>query len=255
MIKYFTIALLLLPFYTFGQDIETYKYFINEDNELCDSASAVHILTISHKRGTTSGSAKVTSKDGLLISEVEYADFLKKIRHGESKDYNEYGKLRLKAFYKNNTLDGEFTTYYPNGVLKRSDFYKNDTLISGRCYTSQGKDTTYYKYFIPAEYIDGGINNLRKSIFENIKYPKKAKRNDIEGEVIVSFVVGKDGIAHDFKIKKSVHPLLDTEALRATSQMMGKWSPMYLDGELFSIKKFLPIKFELYNRRRKDKKE
>jgi TonB family protein len=255
MIKYFTIVLLILPFYTFGQDIETIKYFLNEDRELCDSASATYILTVSHKKGTTAASTKITTKEGTLVAENEYSDLLRKVKHGKFSEYYTNGQLELNVFYKNDKLDGEFTTYYPDGTLKRKDIYQDDIFISGKCYTAQGKDTTYYDYLIVDQYLDGGINNLRKRISEKIKYPKWAKRNEIEGEVIISFVVGKDGIARDFKVLKPVHTLLDSEALRVVSSIGGKWSPAYKDGNPINLRKMLPIKFSLDRGRKSRKKE
>mgnify|MGYP002784138390 FL=1 len=104
------------------------------------------------------------------------------------------------------------------------------------------KDTTYYNYNIPPEYLDGGINGFRKFIAKNLQYTEGNRRKKIEGTVIISFIIGKDGIARDFKVKKSAHPLLDEEALRVL-RLTGKWKPGYMDGKTVDLEKSIPIKF------------
>ena len=86
----------------------------------------------------------------------------------------------------------------------------------------------------------GGDYALVKFIQENLVYPKKAKKQRIEGEVIVSFVVKSDGSLTNFEIIKSVHHLLDKEALRIV-KLMPKWTPGV---ERFDVVK-LPINFTL----------
>jgi protein TonB len=59
---------------------------------------------------------------------------------------------------------------------------------------------------------------------KNIKYPEDAVRKHIEGEVIVNFVINKQGQVEDIKITQSAHSLLDSEVVRVISQSP-QWSP------------------------------
>lgn len=70
----------------------------------------------------------------------------------------------------------------------------------------------------------GGMSALVKWLTDNIKYPKPAQMQKIEGQVVVSFIINRDGTVADIKLAKSVHPLLDREALRV-ARMMPKWKP------------------------------
>ncbi len=70
----------------------------------------------------------------------------------------------------------------------------------------------------------GGMSALVKWLTDNIKYPKPAQMQHIEGQVVVSFIINRDGTIADIKLAKSVHPLLDREALRV-ARMMPKWKP------------------------------
>ena len=60
----------------------------------------------------------------------------------------------------------------------------------------------------------GGQGELMKYLRNNIKYPAEAQKNKIEGRVIVGFVVDKKGRVVNPMVERSVHPLLDAEALR-----------------------------------------
>ena len=78
---------------------------------------------------------------------------------------------------------------------------------------------------------------------QNIRYPAAAQRNGIQGRVMVSFVVEKNGSVSDVRVLKSVDPLLDNEAIRVV-KAMPKWSPGKLNGQAVRVKYTLPISFK-----------
>lgn len=63
-----------------------------------------------------------------------------------------------------------------------------------------------------------------KWLTDNLKYPLAAQKQKIEGRVVVSFVINRDGSLTDIKVTKSANPLLDREALRV-AKMMPNWKP------------------------------
>ena len=75
----------------------------------------------------------------------------------------------------------------------------------------------------PAEF-PGGQAALMKWLSQNIRYPEAAQQNDIQGRVIVKFVVEKDGSIGQASIVKGVDKDLDREALRVVKKMP-KWQP------------------------------
>ncbi|MCH5242533.1 MAG: energy transducer TonB [Muribaculaceae bacterium] len=81
----------------------------------------------------------------------------------------------------------------------------------------------------PAQF-PGGQNALNRWISDNLQYPESAKKNDIQGRVIVKFVVEKDGSNTSAEIDRSVDKDLDQEALRIVS-IMPKWKPATIWGE------------------------
>lgn len=88
---------------------------------------------------------------------------------------------------------------------------------------------------------------LLKFIYENIKYPPKAKENETEGLSVISFVVTAEGNVTDFKILKDPGNGCGIEALRVARLMQGKkmWVPGIQDGKLVNVKYNLPIRFKL----------
>ena len=90
----------------------------------------------------------------------------------------------------------------------------------------------------------GGINALLEYLKKNIKYPAICRDNNIQGRVIVSFVVNKDGKIVDPEIVKGVNPSLDKEALRVISTMPN-WKPGYQRGKPVRVKYSVPVNFRL----------
>lgn len=70
----------------------------------------------------------------------------------------------------------------------------------------------------------GGWSAYMQWLTKNLKYPPAAQKNKIQGTVVVSFIVNKDGSVANVRVSTSVDPLLDNEALRVM-KMMPKWKP------------------------------
>ena len=94
----------------------------------------------------------------------------------------------------------------------------------------------------------GGFTELYKYLRSNINYPPAAKKENIGGRVIVTFIVEKDGSLTDVRVAKSVHPLLDDEAVRVVSEMPN-WDPGEEDGKPVRVKYTLPIPFRLEDKK------
>ena len=90
----------------------------------------------------------------------------------------------------------------------------------------------------------GGTVTLMKFLSENMKYPEQAEKERIQGRVICTFYVEKDGSISDISVAKSVHPLLDAEVIRVLS-LMPNWIPGRQNGQLVRGKYSLPITFRL----------
>lgn len=92
----------------------------------------------------------------------------------------------------------------------------------------------------------GGQAALMKWLSQNIRYPEAAQQNDIQGRVVVKFVVEKDGSIGQATIAKGVDKDLDREALRVVKKMP-KWQPGKNNGVAVRSYFNLPVTFKLQN--------
>ena len=90
----------------------------------------------------------------------------------------------------------------------------------------------------------GGVTALMNWLGSNIRYPEDAVRDDVQGRVIVKFVVNADGRISDAKVVKGVATSLDNEAIRVV-QSMPAWQPAQNDGKKVASWFVLPVSFKL----------
>jgi len=90
----------------------------------------------------------------------------------------------------------------------------------------------------------GGPAELMAFLSKNIKYPVVAEENGVQGRVIVTFVVEKDGSITDVRVVKSVDPSLDKEAQRVVKSMP-RWIPGKQNGAAVRVKYTVPVTFRL----------
>ena len=88
----------------------------------------------------------------------------------------------------------------------------------------------------------GGEVAFIKTLSNVITCPEYTLRNRISGTVLVEFVVEKDGTVDNAKIKLSVFPLLDNEALRGMTKLP-KWKPGTHEGKPVRCFFQVPITF------------
>lgn len=104
-------------------------------------------------------------------------------------------------------------------------------------------DKVYDRVEVMPEF-PGGMQGLFKYMQNNVNYPKEAKNQKIEGRVIVSFIVEKDGSISDVHPLTAVHPLLDKEAMRLVNEMP-RWKPGTEKGKAVRVSFALPVSFKL----------
>lgn len=92
----------------------------------------------------------------------------------------------------------------------------------------------------------GGDKAIVEWIKQNLRYPEEAKKEKIEGRVLVSCIINTDGTVSDAKITRSTNNKLNEEALRLVSSMP-KWIPRTEAGKNVKTKYTVPIKFTLEN--------
>ncbi len=90
----------------------------------------------------------------------------------------------------------------------------------------------------------GGMEAMMEFVKNNVKYPVDAIGKKIQGRVVVSLVVKKDGSIDNVKLVRSIYPSLDEEAIRVI-KMMPKWIPGTQKGKAVNVKYCVPVSFRL----------
>lgn len=89
-----------------------------------------------------------------------------------------------------------------------------------------------------------GEEALYKYLNDKIKYPAVARENNIQGKVIVQFVVTKDGDIQNAKVVRGIGGGCNEEALRVVNGMP-RWKPGRHNGRAVPVTFTLPISFVL----------
>ena len=90
----------------------------------------------------------------------------------------------------------------------------------------------------------GDLNKFVLWLQTNVKYPAEAVAKSIQGRVIFSFVVNKDGSVGSFEALKSPDKLLTDEVERVFNTSP-KWEPAEQDGKKVNVKFTVPIIFKM----------
>ncbi len=213
---------------------------------------------------------KYNVDDNTRDSRGSYADIDSFSRHGKFTFYYTSGRIMSSGVFVNDKHNGDWTCYYDNnagtlwytlsywgdgkkkervsyylsGKLKRREQYAHildiDTVISGKRYDEAGNEITFTPFELPAR-APFSINGYLSS---SLTYPKHARLNDVEGKVIVTFVVSEEGNIGEAHVTRHVSPELDELALHVV-ETMPAWIPGKLDDELVKIYFNQPIVYKL----------
>lgn len=94
----------------------------------------------------------------------------------------------------------------------------------------------------------GGIAQFYNFLGANIKYPKAAMDDNVQGIVYVSFIVEKDGLLTNIKTEAAkLGSGTDEEAVRIL-KLSKRWNPGTQDGKAVRVKYNIPVKFAIPNK-------
>ena len=106
------------------------------------------------------------------------------------------------------------------------------------------KDSVILKTVEQLPEFPGGIVQFMKWLTRNLRYPPTAQSQRIQGKVVISFIINKDGSIASPTIVQSADPLLDREALRVV-KMMPRWKPGLQNGKPCRTMFAIPVNFQL----------
>lgn len=90
----------------------------------------------------------------------------------------------------------------------------------------------------------GGMNALNAYLQKNLRYPDLARENDIQGLVVLAFIVGADGAISNITVSRSLDPDCDAEAIRVV-KTMPRWDSGRQGSKAVNVQFTLPVRFRL----------
>jgi len=114
----------------------------------------------------------------------------------------------------------------------------------GTLYGGGGDPNAVYTYVEEAPSYPGGENARMLFLRNNIKYPRLALQNKIQGKVYISFIVEKNGSLSNIKVLQGIGAGCDEEALRVVN-LMPKWKPGKTQGREVRVVITMPVNFVL----------
>ena len=90
----------------------------------------------------------------------------------------------------------------------------------------------------------GGNNKFYEYIAQNLKYPRKALKAQVEGKVIIRFVVAKDGDISEIEVLKGIGYDCDEEAIRVL-ESSPNWIPGKHQGKNVNVRVMVPLTFSI----------
>lgn len=145
-------------------------------------------------------------KDSVLFSN----DLLE----GTAIRYFESGKVESKGTYKAGKIEGDWTWYHENGNKATRENYADGKLTSLDCFDSTGAPTGSNCAISRPPAIKGLYGGVEKVVKDSLRYPPKAFEKEVQGYVVVKFLVTKRGEITGPLILSSPDPSLSQEALR-----------------------------------------
>jgi TonB family protein len=175
-----------------------------------------------------------------------------KVLHGDYTTYTDNGYMDTTGQYANGKKHGEWIVHASNHRTLYELVYRDDVLISTKDSMQLNKERTLRIDSIKAgrtiveieSEFRGGARSWQQYLMKNLNYPQQAIDNNVSGEVIVQFIVNKDGNVEDVDLYKSAEYYIDKEAMRLIKDSP-TWTPAMQDGKKVKSYKRQPIRFGL----------
>ena len=136
----------------------------------------------------------------------------------------------------NGKEDGNWKRYVADTVF--TIVYKQGEIISGKEFLKK------VNVFDVAPSFPGGDAEFGKYLSRNMRYPAIARENNVQGRVVLTFTVEKDGTIANIKVLRSLGSGCDDESIRVIS-LSPKWKPGLSNGKPVRVQYSMPINFSL----------
>lgn len=208
--------------------------YLDNKNDLANKNSFSYYLTIKKDSNNS---------NFYLINEFYKSGNIKRVckYYSKKESITKENFIQLRNSKKIYPLN-EDVSYYESGQKKNEYYFESKDKKSMDRLFMQNGDTLYLYADKMPEY-PGGYEELNRYLLNNVTYPEQAKKDNTTGTVAVSFVVDKHGDIQDIEVVKSVHPILDEEAIRVIKSIPKKWIPGIHKGIPRNIVMVMPFRF------------
>ena len=230
-----------------GGEDAMYKWIANnikypEECKAKDIQGRVYVQFVVNKDGSLSDAKILRSPDKALSQEVvRVVKAMPKWKPAQNKGKVVRSYFRLPIIFKlPGTQKTETITGQEKGPKPKMIVMAKPT---GKPIEETADNEIYDKPETEAEF-PGGLEAEFKWIADHLKYPEECKAKEIQGKVIIQFVVNEDGSLSDAKILRSPDNALSQEAIRVV-KAMPKWKPAKQGEKAVRSYFRLPIVFKL----------
>ena len=186
-----------------------------------------------------------------IENETESGLYQKGVRSGEWKVFDDDSLVVKLENYKYGQLHGDQITFDSLGNVESKIQFRNGKLVNSKPDTVKKHSEELPRFpgcenlgLEPEELKECSQRKLLEFIYMNIKYPKRSRRKNIQGEAKVQFVIKKDGSITDIKVLRGVAKDIKEELVSIINRMP-KWRPGMQDGEPVRVQFILPVRFQL----------
>jgi len=176
----------------------------------------------------------VQYRDGKMIKATEFGD-----------------KDTTTIVYRYNGDDRETDTYFSDGKLKGRVHDTKGSIASSEFFDKDGGMAAGNATIPPAPYVYSYVEQMPVACYsvndyiaESLKYPEAARAHNIEGRVIIKFVINDDGSVTDAVVVRGIEKSCDEMALQVISSMPS-WLPGMQNGSPVHTYFTMPVVFKL----------
>jgi len=176
----------------------------------------------------------------------ESGEYVYSKREGKWVIYDGLGRIAEEVYYKKNLRNGEFIQYDTLGNLKNEGVYENNIIVKQ---TRTDTPERIEPYLVSCNAIADlrtklscSQERLLEYLRKNLKYPKRAIRNKVQGTAFTTFYVDKDGSITDIEVHTGLSDEIKEECIRLIENIPQLVAGR-INGENEKMQMLLPLKF------------
>ncbi len=228
-----------------AQNKEDKIYLYNKNWKAASDRKAEYMVRV--RQEDTCFTYTTYNMPGPRISQLRYKDEAGKILNGWCAYYRPNGQLDSAGAFREGIKDGPWFYHNTSGVVTKRKDYEKGVFLKDSVYASDPFEVWKKRDAVTGEVessFKGGPAGWANFMKENFIYPVSAQKGNIQGTVVLEFVIDEKGTPCRPEIYRSADYALDEEALRLIRQSPA-WVPATKEGKALQSYKLQPVIFRL----------